>query len=268
MTHPPKILDLPCRYYRVYTDDDVPCREENFDFVQKRLDLPPAQTALVLVDVWATHYVDSWLSRAADITREKIVPLMTAARQAGVLVIHAPSPYVVERHHPESMPGPQAAPPGDDWPPAEFRGIYRAGEHAPFGRQAEPRLSAALARYETDLKIADIAGPAPGDEIIADGDQLHELLKSRGILHLVYAGFATNWCVIGRDYGVISMNARGYNIVLVRDATTGIEFHDSIESETATQITIREIETKYGWSTTTDHFLRAATTAEAPSGTA
>jgi nicotinamidase-related amidase len=259
LTRPQKstqCLDVPCRYYRVYTDDDVPCREENFAFVQRQLALPAAQTALVLVDVWATHYIDSWLTRAADITREKIVPMMTAARQAGVLVVHAPSPFVVQRHHPEAMPSPSPVPSGEDWPPADFRGIYRAGG---FGRQAEPRLAAAHRRYETELKIAAIAAPQETDEIIADEQQLHELLKDRGILHLVYAGFATNWCVTGRDYGVISMNARGYNIILVRDATAGIEFHDTIEAETATQIAIREIETKYGWSTTTDHFLRAAT---------
>lgn len=252
-------LEMPCRHYRVYTDADVPCREENFHFVEKSLALPAAQTALVLVDVWATHYIDSWLQRAADITREKIVPLMAAARQAGALVVHAPSPFVVERHHPASMPAAAAGVAGtDSWPPAGFRGIYRGGEYEAFGRSPEPRLAAAQARYETELKIADIAAPQGDDEVIADGDQLHELLKARGILHLVYAGFATNWCVIGRDYGIIAMNGRGYNIVLVRDATTGVEFHDTVAQETATQIAIREIETKYGWSTTTADFVAAA----------
>jgi nicotinamidase-related amidase len=258
-----RTLDLPCRYYRVYTDEDVPCREADFGFVERRLPLPAPQTALVLVDVWATHYIDSWFERAARITRERIVPLMEAARQAGVLVVHAPSPFVVERRHPESMPDRPPASHGDGWPPPDFRGIYRSGEHAAFGRAAEPRLARAQKRYETEQGIAEIAAPQPGDEVIADGPQLHDLLRERGILHLVYAGFATNWCVIGRDYGVIAMNGRGYNIVLVRDATDGVEFHDTVderneEQGTATQIAVREIETKYGWSTTTEQFLRAA----------
>lgn len=252
-----RILDLPCRYYRVYTDEDVPCREENFGFVERRLPLPAAQTALVLVDVWATHYIDSWLERAAHITREKIVPLVDAARAAGVLVVHAPSPFVVERHHAAAMPPPVPADEPASWPPVDFRGIYRGGAHAAFGRDSEPRLSTALERYETELTINPEAAPGPGDEVIATGEQLHELLASRGILHLVYAGFATNWCVMGRDYGVIEMNDRGYDIVLVRDATTGVEFHDSVDALTATEIAIREIETKYGWSTTTGDFVSA-----------
>jgi len=44
-------FNLPCRHYRVYTDEDVPCREENFEFVEKMLPLQAAQTALALVDV-------------------------------------------------------------------------------------------------------------------------------------------------------------------------------------------------------------------------
>ena len=253
-----QIMDIPCRYYRVYTDPDVPCDEQSFGFVERDLSIPIEQTALVLVDVWSTHYIDSWLQRATDVTRERIVPLLQAARRAGVTVIHAPSPRVVESHHPDFMPAP--GPPGESsaWPPPAFRGIYRSGEHADFGRDREPRLQDAIARYETELKISDLVKPLPDEPIIATGDQLHDLLAERRILHLVYAGFATNWCVIGRDYGIIAMNERGYNIVLVRDATTGVEFHDSVEDLTATEIAIREVETKYAWSTTTDAFIAAS----------
>ena len=260
------ILDIAARYYRVYTDADTPCDEENFHFVERQLPLPVAQTALVLVDVWATHYIDSWLQRAADITAEKILPLTQALRAAGVTIIHAPSPFVVERQHPESMPTvhqtakkavQENAEPADggEWPPAAFRGLYRSGDYADFGRNQEQRLQDAHARYETKLKISPLMQPQPGDVVIATGEQLHDELRSRRILHLLYAGFATNWCVMGRDYGMIAMQGRGYNNVLVRDATTGVEFHDSVDELTATQITIREIETKYGWSTTCDELV-------------
>ncbi len=254
------ILETPARYYRVYTDEETSCDEENFHFVERQLPLPVAQTALVLVDVWATHYIDSWLKRAAEITAEKIVPLTDALRAAGVTIIHAPSPFVVERQHPESMPSAAESPisaSGDLWPPANFRGLYRSGEFSAFGRDQESRLTDAHARYETELKISPLMQPQSGDVIIATGDQLHQVLRSRQILHLLYAGFATNWCVIGRDYGMIAMQGRGYNNVLVRDATTGVEFHDSVTDLTATQITIREIETKYGWSTTVEDLIQA-----------
>jgi nicotinamidase-related amidase len=252
------VISLPCRYYRVYTDANVSCDEANFQFVERTLPVPVAEAALVLVDVWSTHYIDSWLARARQVTQEKIVPLLEAARRIGMTVIHAPCPQVADRYAPS--PAPTTPPPRtrSDWPPSAFRGIYRAGEYADFGRNQEPRLRAALDRYVTDLDISALVKPLPGEPVIHNGAQMHELLAERQILHLFYAGFATNWCVIGRDYGIYAMNDRGYNIVLVRDATTGVEFDDTVEALIATNIAIREIETKNGWSTTTDAFLTAS----------
>ncbi len=252
------ILCLPCRYYRVFTDDNVSCNEANLQFVERDLPVPVAQAALVLVDVWSTHYIDSWLARAKQVTQERIVPLLEAARRIGMTVIHAPSPMVADRY---TEPQPQAdAPrqPQSDWPPAEFRGIYRGGEYSAFGRNSEPRLGAALDRYVTELDISPAIKPLPDEPIIHTGAELQALLESRQILHLFYAGFATNWCIILRDYGIYAMNDRGYNIILMRDATTGIEFHDTCGTLLATEIAIREIETKHGWSATTDAFVTAS----------
>jgi len=250
-------LPIPCRYYRVYTDTDVACVEANFGFVERVLPVPLNQSALVLVDVWSTHYIDSWLERARRMTAATIVPILAAARGAGMTVIHAPSPFIADRY----LPAPEAPAPREqslfEWPPADFRGIYRGGEYASFGRNPEPRLSAAMERYVTDLDIAETVCPVAGEPIIHTGQQMHGLLAQRGILHLIYVGFVTNWCLIGRDYGVIAMNDRGYNVIVVRDATTGIEFHDTVDALAATNMTIREVETKYAWSTHTQGLLGA-----------
>ena len=61
-------------------------------------------------------------------------------------------------------------------------------------------------------------------------------------MHLIFAGFATNWCVLGRDYGIRSMSRYGYNMVLLRDATTGVEFPDTYDNLFTTEIAIREVE--------------------------
>lgn len=251
-----RVLDLPSRYYRVYTDPDLPCVESNFGFVERRLPLPVAQTALVLVDIWSTHYIDTWLARAQDVTREKVVPLLEAARQMGMTVIHGPSPFIAKRYK-EEPKAPSAPPTGPDWPPRAFRGIYRSGEYAAFGRDQEPRLPGVYKRYETELDISPLTKPIDGEPVIFTGDEMHALLAERRILHLIYAGFAANWCLIGRDYGMVAMNQRGYNLILIRDATTGIEFHDTVATLTATEMTVREIETKQAWSATTDAFVTA-----------
>src|SRR5256885_16927364 len=102
--------------------------------------------------------------------------------------------------------------------------------YTPLFRSLRP----ALKPYVPELDLAPAVKPLPGEPVIHTGAQMHTLLTERRILHLFYAGFATNWCVIGRDYGICAMNDRGYNSILVRDATTGIEFHDTVESLMAT----------------------------------
>ncbi len=254
-----KTLNIPARYYRVYTDPEVPCDEENFHFVNRDLPIPVSQAALILVDVWSDHYIDSWLQRAAEVTQAKIAPILKAARKIGLTIIHAPSPRVVENNHPDVMSPPKKSESSDknEWPPREFKTLYRTGDHATFGRNREPRLDTWNASALHNLKIADASTPLPDEPVIANGDQLHKLLTERRILHLFYAGFATNWCVIGRDYGMIAMCNKGYNNILIRDATTGVEFHDTVNNLTATEIAIREIETKYAWSTLTNDVVSA-----------
>lgn len=259
MTGPGPILNLPCRYYRVFTDPDVPSEEGNFGFVEKTLPLPVDQTALVLVDVWSVHYIDSMVRRIQRIVAEAIVPALEAARAAGVTVIHAPSPWIVQKRGYQTAK-PELAEPAVEpaaWPPEGFGHIYRDGEWAACGRPAEPRLPAIYDWYESDLDIAEPVRPAGNDLVISSGPEMHAVLAERRILHLVYAGFCANWCLIGRDYGIVQMNQRGYNIILLRDATTGIESADTVDQLLMTEMTIREIETKWGWSATAGAFVAA-----------
>ena len=96
---------------------------------------------------------------------------------------------------------------------------------------------------------------ADDDFVLATGQQLHDLCRERGILHLVYAGFATNWCVLGRDYGMRAMRRRGYNLILLRDATMGVEFPDTLGELKATELAVREAEQQIGFSASNEDFL-------------
>jgi len=64
--------------------------------------------------------------------------------------------------------------------------------------------------------------------------------------------------VLGRDYGIRSMAGYGYNIVLLRDATTGVEFPDTFDNLFTTEIAIREVEQQYGFSASNTDFFKAA----------
>lgn len=253
-------LRLPARFYRLGTELDQPCVEAGFRYVDRTLELPLAQTALVLVDVWNMHYVASHVQRAHQITVDYLVPALQAARRSGMVVVHAPSPPVARRYpqwtrYADEQDGrpPSAAVP--DWPPADFRS--RRGDYAVFGRYQEPHIEAWKKPYE-QMMIAGEVAPLPEEYVIATGNQLHRLLCDRGILHLIYAGFATNMCVPGRDYGMKAFRDRGYNLVLLRDCTTAIEFHDTVVEGLVTKLWTRDLELQGScFSTTSDEFQKA-----------
>ena len=54
-----------------------------------------------------------------------------------------------------------------------------------------------------------------------------------------------------------AMAQRGYNLILLRDMTMGVEFPDTLAAETATEMSIREVEQQLGFSATKDDFLAA-----------
>ena len=250
-------LRLRVRYFQDSTPQGVPCREENFIRREIDMDLPVDQTALVLVDVWNAHFIESWLERAADVTRQAVAPALQKARDAGITVVHAPSPEVADqfvqlkRHRP---PDPQPVP---AWPPAEFR--HREGVYAAYrGPRSQPPGIPGI----PDLGISPAIEVLDEEFVIATGQQLHELLMERRILHLLYVGFATNWCIRNRDYGMPAMARRSYNTILLRDATMGVEYPDTVATCLATEIAIRECEQQNGFSASNADFFAACAAVE------
>lgn len=252
-----KSLNLRVRYFQDSTPADVPCRETAFIHRQIEMPLPIAETALVLVDLWNVHFIESWIERAERVTVDCVVPVIDAARKVGMTIVHAPSPSVaaqypqLKRHKP-----PQPSTP-NTWPPSEFRS--RSGDYNQYRgpRSQPPGIGVHWDKLSSQLSISPAIEVQEDDFVIATGQQLHELLEDRRILHLIYAGFATNWCVLGRDYGIRSMSRYGYNIILLRDATTGVEFPDTYENLFTTEIAIREVEQQYGFSASNNDFFEA-----------
>ena len=88
-------LQLKVQYFQDSTPQDVPCREENFTVRELSFALPVEQTALVLIDLWNVHHIDSWIERAEAVTRDIIAPLIGRARDSGLTIVQAPSPGVL-----------------------------------------------------------------------------------------------------------------------------------------------------------------------------
>lgn len=172
--------------------------------------LPPGRTALIVIDM-QRDFVELGGFGAAlgnDVGRlAAIVPtvadLLTLFRDKGWTIVHTR-----ESHMPDLS----------DCPPAKrLRGDppQRIGDPGAMGRL--------LVRGEPGNAILDAVAPRPGEiEIDKPGKgafyatPLQEILRSRGITHLVFAGVTTEVCV---QTTMREANDRGYDCLLVEDAT-------------------------------------------------
>jgi type 1 glutamine amidotransferase/nicotinamidase-related amidase len=183
----------------------------------------PAQTAIIICDMWNQHWCQGATRRVALLARV-INRTIASARAKGVLIIHAPSSCMdAYKDHPARKRA-QAAPKAANLPPdiagwcnkipAEEKGVYPIdqsdggcddGPQCPQGSPWKSQISAIEIRAE--------------DAISDSGTEIWNLLESRGITSVVLMGVHTNMCVLGRPFGLRQMVRHGKNAVLVRDLT-------------------------------------------------
>lgn len=100
--------------------------------------------------------------------------------------------------------------------------------------------------------------PLPGETIlgpeIAQSTALFDrFLQKAGIKTVLYAGYASNYCVINRPVGIIPVSQlKKYNIIFVRDASLAFETPETVEGFWTHRVITNLIETQFGRSTTVD----------------
>lgn len=235
---------------------------QHYKLRTKVIDLPVENTALVLIDTWQIkndRYGD--LSVLEKVAREKIAPVLKAARKAGMLVLHAPhrninwdginldppidlrSPSSMKRESLPSSIDRARIPPGQ-WPPVDF--IFRVGQYGQYTRNTNP----GYAPYTQILGLNPSLKPVKGEReyIESNLSRIQQIFRKNNILHLIYVGGATNQCIMNRPVGIRNMAQKGYNIIILRDATIGSELADTWDSLEVTKAAVLEIEINYGFS--------------------
>ena len=135
------VLRISPRYYRWHVDPGVEWTEANTRYANLNWEVPLEQCALVLVDVWNSHYLKETLERTEKAMVDHVMPTVEAARASKMPIIHCPAPGLAETHPnwvklippDESIPGPV----DPEWPPPGFRGS--TGEFEQYARPPEPR---------------------------------------------------------------------------------------------------------------------------------
>lgn len=255
-----------------------PCVKDIWNLYQQReqvVKINTHQIALILIDIW--QEVDKITSHDQEnnFVINKIVPVLKAARDADLVVIHAP-------HRNVTTDGIRIDPPISSelhrskdknelladqkllqkhegkWPPIEF--FYRCGEYTQFDRNVFP--SYMIKSYVSGIHEAVRPIKRKREYIESNLSKVYQILEQEGILHLVYVGFATNECVFHRPVGVRDMSRHGFNEVLLRDATLGTERADISITHKITEGAILNIEKGFGFSATSEDFIHAIRTSQ------
>ncbi|MBI1346588.1 isochorismatase family protein [bacterium] len=198
---------------------------------------PAAQTAVIVCDVWDKHHSINAVRRMEEFV-PRMDALLKATREQGATIIHAPSDCMAAyQNHPartRAMSASVAKNLPRDIPywcsriPAEEQAVYpidqsdggdddNPEEHAKWAAE----LSAA-GRNPALPWQAEHPGITIDDQVdfISDrGDEVWNILESRGIQHVMLVGVHTNMCVLGRPFGLRQLARNGKDVVLVRDLT-------------------------------------------------
>ncbi len=177
---------------------------------QERVD--PARVGVIAVDVWNFHWC-----KTATMRVDAIVPRLDAALQAarsmGMTVMLCPSDVV------ENYAG---------YPPREaVFAIPRAPLPALLDVQCPPVPDAggcACGKERCAVNYGwDGMHPSlrigPSDLMPDTQAEVYAICRQRGLTHLVYVGFHTQVCLLGKPMGLKAMKAAGMKCVLARDMT-------------------------------------------------
>jgi nicotinamidase-related amidase len=251
--------------------------EQNFHHRFLETKFEKEAMAVVLVDTWNAGVEDqpltehgweaewnlgkSFCEKTKNITYQTIAPMLDQCRKAGITVIYCPSKDVCQNYTQfweQSPSEKEIYPPkakGDNWPSEEFSSSWS---------QAHDKLVRGEKWYATWLrdirplmKIPAVIKPQDGDIVVSGAEMLHRILKEKKKTTLIYAGFATNMCLLRKSGGIESMQQKGYLPILLRDATVASEIAETHENQGMTQAFINQIEISYGYSVTSKELVDA-----------
>ena len=189
-----------------------------------------------------------WVPRTMDLVAFRLPRLVHAARAAGLQVAHvwgAPGEGPVwEACLKEAG---EAPPPDEDVIPRdEPRWSRHMRDVFDLPRRDEPAMDATAPELSWKLE-GSVIEPREGDICAAYSWQLHRLCKNRGIDHLIYCGWALNWCLWFSPGGMCDMSRKGYLCSAVRGGCVAIENRESAVGEQNLEYAYWKTSTMFGY---------------------
>ena len=255
-----KTIRLAAQYYQQFDADfalDVP-GEGYGGWKQAPIELSAAHTAVVVMHAWDTgtreeypgwHRAVEYIPRSVEISCTVFPGLLGAVRSSPLPLFHVVGggeyyhqcpgyQRAVELAGPSPGPLPQV----DSDPVLDQLKAFRS----------QQVFVGAHNRADVDrgFKALDFlpeARPLDREGVAEDGHQLFALCEEAGINHLIYAGFAINWCLLLSPGGMADMSRRGVMCSALRQAVTAVENKETARRELGKELGLWRVALAFGF---------------------
>jgi nicotinamidase-related amidase/type 1 glutamine amidotransferase len=187
---------------------------------EKKVQLVPQGTALVVCDMWDQHWCKGATRRVGEMA-PRMNEVLKTARQQGALIIHCPSSTLdfykntPQRELARQAPSLETPIPLQSWchldPDTE---APLPIDDSDGGCDDWPQCR----NYQAWTRQIDTLDIEAGDAV-TDSSEAYFLMRQRGITNVVVMGVHLNMCVLGRPFSIRQMVNQGQNVYLVRDLT-------------------------------------------------
>ncbi len=263
-------IRLPANYYQQFDADlarEVP-GEGYGGWKRAEVELSRAHTAVVVMHAWdcgtperypGWYRAVEYIPRANAICEQVFPPFLQAVREQGLRLFHVVGGGDYYKRYPgyqrtRELAG-AAPPPLEQIEPDESLQRLRRfrSEHVFVGRKNEQDVKCGAARVD----FAPQAKPRADENIAEDTRQLFALCKHFGVNHLIYAGFAINWCLLMSPGGMLEISRHGVMCSALRQAVTAVENKETARRQLAKELALWRVAVAFGFVFDVDDFLAA-----------
>ncbi len=253
--------------------------DDKVEVVHREATWPANETAFIVCDVWDAHHCLNAVRRLEEFA-PRMNDVLKVARQRGATIIHSPSDCMAAyEDHPArkravEVPTAKNKPKDvEHWCsriPSEEQGVYPVdqsdggedddpAEHAEWAAKLKAMGRNPGMPWKSQSKLIEI--DADRDFISDRGDEVWNVLESRGIKNVILVGVHLNMCVLGRPFGLRQMVRNGKHVALMRDMTDCMynpKRWPQVDHFTGNDLVIRHVERFVCPTITSDQILGGA----------